>query len=331
VEGQRVVGHPAQLGGQLVDVPAAVEHHVPGGDGDQPVQRDRVGERAAVGQPLGQAGGEGLLPGDPVQVAAVEAVPLPDERQRARSADGLRAGRQVHPGIAVLDRLVEADRDPAQGVGQLDEPGQVDLREVVDRDAGELLHGGDQRGPPGLPAAAVQLGSGDPLLAQRLLGVGQAALVGGIDLVSAPVAGHLDERVARDGDGHRVRVRAGRYVHQHDRVGVQLALVRPGVQGVQHVLRQRVAGRVGAGVQTDQQRGELLTHRGGRGVRDGVTGDAGDLDPVLHAPHQPDPDQRAGRDQGDQRPQTDPPDRPRSHPASRASPSGQPPVPMPSL
>ena len=88
---------------------------------------------------------ERLLAMRPVQVTVGQAVALADERQRLRRVQVLVAGREVRTGVGVLDRVVEADLHAAEYAGQLVEPVQVDLGEVVDVHAGELLdrvHGG---------------------------------------------------------------------------------------------------------------------------------------------------------------------------------------------
>jgi hypothetical protein len=150
---------------------------VPGDDADEPLQPGRVRERSRRQQALRQPGAEGLLAGDAVEVAGLQPVPLPDERERFRAADGLPPGGQVHPGVGVAHRCVQAHGHPAERVGELHEPREVDLGEMVDADAGQGLDSGDQRAPAGLAAPAVQLGAGDALRCERLLGVLQPAPV----------------------------------------------------------------------------------------------------------------------------------------------------------
>ena len=90
--------HPPELGDEPVEVPPAVEHDVPGDGVDEPADRGRVGQRPGRQHPARQAGEERLLAGDAVQVAALEAVALPDEGERVGAADGLRARGEVDPG-----------------------------------------------------------------------------------------------------------------------------------------------------------------------------------------------------------------------------------------
>jgi hypothetical protein len=130
-------------------VPAAVEDDVAGDGADQAVQRGRVGEGAGE-RAAGDAGEEGLLAGDAVEVAAGQVAALPDEGERVGAGHGLVAGGQVDARALLADGGVEADRDAADRLGDLHEPGQVDLGEVVDRHAGELLDGADELLAPGL-------------------------------------------------------------------------------------------------------------------------------------------------------------------------------------
>ena len=119
-----------------VEVPPAVQDDVPGDGVDEPADRARVGQRPGRQHPARQAGEERLLAGDAIQVPALEAVALPDEGERVGAADDLRACGEVDPGPDLVLGPLEAHRHPADRLGHLDEPGEVDLRVVVDRGAG---------------------------------------------------------------------------------------------------------------------------------------------------------------------------------------------------
>jgi hypothetical protein len=215
-------------------------------------------------------GDERLLAVRAIQVAVVQAVALAHERQRLRPVQCLVPGREVGAGVAVLHRMVEAYLDPAQRGGQVVEAGQVDLGEPVDRHVQETPHRLQGLLPPGLPAPLLQLGAGDALFSEVLLGVELRQPVRLLDL-GVGVAGdalHRDVVVAGDGHGGGFAAVAGD-VHQDQRVGVVATLdAVPGVQLVEDLLRQLVAVLVFAGVQPDQQDVLILTRRlRGRGVQ----------------------------------------------------------------
>jgi hypothetical protein len=165
---------------------------------------------------------------------------------------------------------------------------------VVDGEPGEVLHGLHQHRAAHLAGTAIQLGAGDALPGEVLLGLPHAATVRRVDLVGAAVAGDRHERVARDGKRHRRPARVAGHVQQHDRVGVQLPLIRAGVHRVQQGLGEWVAGGVGAGVQTDEQRVERLTGDDRLLRCDGIARDQRGLHAMLQRPGQSGDHQRTG-------------------------------------
>ena len=169
-EADVAAGHAAELRDQPVEVPAAVEHDVPGDRVDEPADRARVGQRPGRQHPARHAGEERLLAGDAVEVAVLETVALPDEGQRVRPADRLRPGRQVDARPDLPLGPPEADRHAADRLGHLHETGQVDLGVVVDGEPGELLDRLDQRTTSRVARPAVELGTGDALLLESGLG-----------------------------------------------------------------------------------------------------------------------------------------------------------------
>ena len=178
-------GHAPELGDEPVQVPPAVQDDVPSDGVDEPADRARVGQRPGREHPARQAGEERLLAGDTVQVPALEAVALPDEGERVGAADGLRARGEVDPGPDLVLGPLEAHRHPTDRLGHLDEPGEVDLRVVVDRELGELLDGRDQRAATGVAGPPVELGTGDPLGLESGLRVVGGPPVRRVDLVAA--------------------------------------------------------------------------------------------------------------------------------------------------
>ena len=123
-----------------------------------------------------------------------------------------------------MDRVVEADLDAAEDLGELVEPVQVDLGEVVDVHAGELLDGRHRGRAAGLVAEEGQLvlAHARVLLAQLGLLVVHADAVGLVDLallLRPDRAGEVDPVVARNGEADRL-LAAGEDVDQDQRVGV---------------------------------------------------------------------------------------------------------------
>jgi hypothetical protein len=137
---------------------------------------------------------EVLLPGDPVEVAARQAVALPDERERLLALDVADPRGQVDARERVLLRRVQAHVHAAERDADPVEAQQVDLQVVVDLEPGELADGG--RGERDARALRLDLG-----VAVRLgLVVGLA--VGRVDPVVA-VTRDRHVRVAREGDEAR--------------------------------------------------------------------------------------------------------------------------------
>ena len=297
-------GHPPELGDEPVEVPPAVQDDVPGDGVDEPADRARVGQRPGRQHPARQAGEERLLAGDAIQVPALEAVALPDEGERVGAADDLRACGEVDPGPDLVLGPLEAHRHPADRLGHLDEPGEVDLRVVVDRELRELLDGRDQRAAAGVAGPPVELGTGDPLGLESGLRVVRGPPVRRVDLVAAASVGEGDEGVAGDRDRDGARVRPGRNVQQDDRVGVQLAFVVARPQFRQQPRRQGVARCVRAAVQPHEERRERLLglRRHGPAADDVARDDAVGQRPVDH-PAVPGADQQRERQhRGDRAP-----------------------------
>ncbi len=213
-------------------------------------QRGGAGQRLAGDDVVGQRGHHHLLAHHPVQVAARQVVALADEAERLRAVELLRAGREVGARKRFEHRFFEADVDAAERVGDQRETQQPDLGVVVDGDAGEVGDGLDQRLAPGL--GALRLG-----VLGRVAGLDQAGCawppglaVDAVDLRLAQ-AGRRDIGVAGNRDrGRRLPVVGD--PHQDDRVGVGRFLVA-GLQRGQFLGGQRVAVRVGAAVEADQQ------------------------------------------------------------------------------
>ena len=251
-------GHPPELGDEPVEVPPAVKDDVPGDGVDEPADRARVGQRPGRQHPARQAGEERLLAGDAIQVPALEAVALPDEGERVGAADDLRACGEVDPGPDLVLGPLEAHRHPADRLGHLDEPGEVDLRVVVDRELRELLDGRDQRAAAGVAGPPVELGTGDPCASRAAFASSVARPYAELILWRSVAIGEGDEGVAGDRDRDGARVRPGWNVQQDDRVGVQLAFVVACAQFRQQPRRQGVARCVRAAVQPHEERRERL-------------------------------------------------------------------------
>lgn len=81
---------------------------------------------------------------------------LPDKRQRLRGIQPLTPG-EVGSGVRVVDGMVQAHINAAEGLGQIVETGQIDLGEVVDRDAGQASHRPQGRGPGSFTAPGLEL------------------------------------------------------------------------------------------------------------------------------------------------------------------------------
>ena len=289
------------LPGEREQVPARVEDHRLLRDLHEPGQLRRVGQRPAGEDLVGDGGQEHLLAADPGEVALGQAVALAHERERVGTGDRERAGGEAGPGQRLVDGVLQADVDPADGLRQVVEAEQVDLGVVVDGDAGEPLHRPDQRGPAGLRGLRVDPGAVPDALADQALG-GQRLhrRIRRVDLVLA-VAGDVDVAVARDREGDGGPAALGD-VQQDDRVGVQHArVVAAGVQLLQHLLRQRVALRVGAAVDPDEQ--DVL-RPAAAAAHDHVGGDDAAGDVAVEAPGRAvqDEDQRGGGDGGQAQP-----------------------------
>ena len=82
-----------------------------------------------------QPGEEGLLAPDPVEVTVGQPVALADEGQGVVAGHGARPGREARAGLLVVDRVLEADVDAADRLGELEEAEEVDLGVVVDGQA----------------------------------------------------------------------------------------------------------------------------------------------------------------------------------------------------
>ena len=144
----------------------------------------------------------------------------------------------------------------------------------------------------------------DPLLLQSGLRVVRGPPVRRVDLVRSASVGEGDEGVAGDRDRDGTRFRPGRHVQQDDRVGVQLALVHACPQLGQQLRWQRVARRIRAAVQSDEQcRERLLGLRRHGPAADDVAGDDAIGQRPLHRPAVPGADQQRERQhRGDRAP-----------------------------
>ena len=134
-----------QLLGELHDVPTVGQHDRTLHRLLQPVQGGRAGQRLAGNHFVRKGGHHHLLTHHPVQVAAGQVVPLPDEAQRLRTVQLLPARREVGPRKGFVHILFQADVDSAERVGDQREAEQADLGVVVDGDAGQVGDGLDQR------------------------------------------------------------------------------------------------------------------------------------------------------------------------------------------
>ncbi len=198
----RARAHALELPRELDDVEdleVAVLHDV-GGDG---LHEPRKVRDLARGEELREHGPqELLLASDAREVGNRVAglVPRPDEGERRPPVELLAARLDVEPGQHILHRIRHAHAHAAERIDHALEPGEVDVEEVVDVQAGEVLDGpGDEIG-----AAAAH-----------------AALERAVDLVHA-VAGDGNPEVAREAQDDRLlAVRID--VDEHDRVGPLLA------------------------------------------------------------------------------------------------------------
>ena len=180
--------------------------------------------------------------------------------------DRARAGGEAGAGELVVDRVLEAHVDPADGVGQRVEAHEVDLGVVVDGQPREVADRAHQLLATRLGGADVDLARvGDAGLHQPVRLVGLRARVRRIDLVAAEGPGDRDVAVARDREGHRAAAVVG-HPHQDHRVGVDDAVRGAGADRAQRVVGQRLSLRVGAAVDPDQQD----VGRAVRGVADGA-------------------------------------------------------------
>jgi hypothetical protein len=190
-----------------------------------------------------------------VQVTVVQAVPLPDERQRLGRVQPLPPGREVGARILVVDRVIQADVDSAESLCQIVETGQIDLGEVVNGDARQVSHRAQRRGPAGLTALGLQFLLSAVALAGQLLRdilFGQPVRLFDFDVVVPRDPGERHPVVARDREGDDSVV--GADVHQDHRVGVVATVVGiAGVQMLQDRVRQIVAVLIFTRIQPDQQ------------------------------------------------------------------------------
>jgi hypothetical protein len=137
--------HRLHLTGQAEQVQRAVHRQGVRHRLDQLALLAEVEQHLVVEQLAHHASDEDLLADDPVEVAAGEPVPLPDERQRLLALDDLRSGRQIDAGVLVLHRSAEIDLDAAEDGAQVEEAEQVDLGVVVDLQAGEAADRADEK------------------------------------------------------------------------------------------------------------------------------------------------------------------------------------------
>ena len=256
---------------EIHDVPARREHHRTLDGVLELAHGGRAGQRPARNHLVRKLSHHHLLTHHPVEVSARQVVALADEAQRLRAVQLLPAGRKVGPGKRFVDGLFQAYVHAAEGVGDQGEAKQADLGVVVDRDAGEVGDGLDQRLAAGLGGLRLGLGGVHALVLDEFLHLVELHLA--VDTVDLRLAepGRLDIGVTRNRDSGR-RLPVVGDAHQDDRVGVGRDVVA-GVQRGQFLLRQRVAVRVRAAVHADQQDVDraVLTaaaERGGTEVED---------------------------------------------------------------
>ncbi len=107
-----------------------------------------------------------------IEVAVLQPMPLPHERQGLCGVQCLATGREISTGVVVVHGMVEADVDAAEAFGQVIEAREIHLGEVVDRLAGQIAHRTDGRFASCFPAGALEfLAVGDALVDQLLLGL----------------------------------------------------------------------------------------------------------------------------------------------------------------
>ena len=199
---------------------------------------------------------------DAVKVTARQVIALAHEGQRLRTIEGLGALVEIGAGHLVLNVLVEADLDATDGISKQRKAQQAHLGVVVNGYAGQGVHHLQQAFAAGFYAALFDvLIRIRCLFALRLrLGVFLLELldlvvfvrgVDGIDLHIAVVR-IVDIGIARN--GYRGSARAVfRNAHEHDGVGVFLALGNAGVEIRQLLFRERIALGIGSRVLAYEQ------------------------------------------------------------------------------
>ena len=251
-EGDVAAGQLLHLGDEVHDVPAVGQHHRALHGVLQPVERRRARQRLARDDLVGKRGHHGLLARHPVEVAPRQVVALPDEAQRLRAVQLLRAGGEVGARERFVDGVLEADVDAAEGVGDQREAEQADLGVVVDGDAGQVGDGLDQRLAARLRSPSARRRRGPRPAASTSSFIFSSLTWPKTPLIFVlPRSRRLDVGVARDRDRGR-RLPVVRDADQDDRVGVGRDVVA-GAQRGEFVGRQRVAVRVGPAVHADEQ------------------------------------------------------------------------------
>ena len=220
------------------------------------LQLVQVGEGARILEFPHDRRYECLLPVGAVQIPVFQAVALPDERQRLGSIQPLLPGREVGAGIRVVDSVIQAHIHPAQGLGQVVETRQVDLGEVVDRNAGQAAHRPQGCRTGGFAALglefflAVACALVDQLLRDVLLG--EPVGLFDLDVVVSRDAIERHPVVAWDRKSDHFVV--GADMHENQGVGVVAAVVGIArMQLLENRPGQVVAVLVFSGVQSDEQ------------------------------------------------------------------------------
>lgn len=130
---------------------------------------------------MGQRRHHRLLAHHPVQVPAWQVVALADEAQCLRAVEFLAAGRKVCAGKWFVDRIFEANLDPAERIGDQRETEQSDLGVVVDGDSGEIGDRLDQGLAAGFGAVAAASAAEAPAWT-RLARLASGLAVDAVDL-----------------------------------------------------------------------------------------------------------------------------------------------------
>ena len=204
------------------EIQTGVDGDVATGHADQVAQPAGVQRGRLTADGAEQSDQERLLAAGSVQVGerlVVEVAPLPDEGQRLGGIDLLDTRAEPRPGEGRVGGVgAQTHRDRCGHLRHLEEAGQTDLDEMVDRDVQQLPHGrdlGPAAGFPGLLLVGVVVAPPTGT-AERVL-ISQP--VGGLDLAAAlraRASRQVDVVVARDRENGDRAVPGGHMgEHQH--------------------------------------------------------------------------------------------------------------------